>query len=435
MALWVVLWVLAFGADQEVGEEREVEAELSAPEGVDPVQAELTNFCPHLHELPELFADFWRRLHGTALVLQQKLQGASETAALCSQLDLLRQVADGHAGLPFPQVANSCPTLTAIYFEWASELALAAGQPKRARALLQLGAPMQLMAMSRAVFRPDETKQRKDAQRVLLQRYSQKLRDLADTSPRKPWRAASEAVAEVGKVAVRSLCDGNFQGGNLENASFQVTLRNHLAYAEKWGYEYQMLNETPLADQEPQFGKLQIAIDVLSAEDAPEWLLWLDCDSLVANRSISLAQLLQTYGLHEAHFVVAEEVSGINSGVFLVHRQGLRFLRQALGSDWRFVWDQTMLLHQMSLDSDLFAAAACPHWRQGLEPRDFRWAPQLRLVPQAALNLFGEGSAQQWGAEAWQPGDFILHLAGCPLVEPPCREAFEEVARWAEENN
>ena len=39
-------------------------------QGVDPVQAELTNFCPHLHELPELFADFWRRLHGTALVLQ-----------------------------------------------------------------------------------------------------------------------------------------------------------------------------------------------------------------------------------------------------------------------------------------------------------------------------------------------------------------------------
>lgn len=39
-------------------------------QGMDPVQAELTNFCPHLHELPELFADFWRRLHGTALVLQ-----------------------------------------------------------------------------------------------------------------------------------------------------------------------------------------------------------------------------------------------------------------------------------------------------------------------------------------------------------------------------
>ena len=39
----------------------------------------------------------------------------------------------------------------------------------------------------------------------------------------------------------------------------------------------------------------------------------------------------------------------------------------------------------------------------------------------------------QWGASAWQRGDFILHLAGCPLVETPCREVFEDVARWVEE--
>ena len=39
----------------------------------------------------------------------------------------------------------------------------------------------------------------------------------------------------------------------------------------------------------------------------------------------------------------------------------------------------------------------------------------------------------QWGASAWQRGDFILHLAGCPLVEPPCRQTFEEVAQWVED--
>lgn len=50
---------------------------------------------------------------------------------------------------------NSCPTLMAIYFEWASGLAEDALQARRARALLQLGAPLQLMALSRALMRCD----------------------------------------------------------------------------------------------------------------------------------------------------------------------------------------------------------------------------------------------------------------------------------------
>lgn len=177
-----------------------------------------------------------------------------------------------------------------------------------------------------------------------------------------------------------------------------------------------MLFRSPLSDQEPQFGKLQVAIDLLGSDDPPDYFFWLDCDALVTNRSISLEELerdralaiegsrwfamrtplfdtrgnfwlmrvrgeddgendqitcsscadlffhmqdkgsvatdicsimmmiakprcckscssfwaiplgillgwkdlLETYQLHAAHFVVAEEVSGINSGIFLV---------------------------------------------------------------------------------------------------------------------
>ena len=35
-------------------------------------------------------------------------------------------------------------------------------------------------------------------------------------------------------------------------------LRNHRSYAEKWGYDYEMLFQRPVADEEPQFGKLQV---------------------------------------------------------------------------------------------------------------------------------------------------------------------------------
>ncbi|OLP87612.1 putative alpha-1,2-galactosyltransferase [Symbiodinium microadriaticum] len=283
------------------------------------------------------------------------------------------------------------------------------------------------MALSRALFRPDETRAGKEAQSTLSAKYASKLRDLHMKYglEEKEWQIVD--TDHQNWVAVHSLCDSNFAGGNLENVTSGITERNHKSYAERWGYEYTMHTQTPLAEQEPQFGKLQIAIDVLSSEKPPDWFLWLDCDALVTNRSISVESLLRTYQLSEKDFVVAEEVSGINSGVFLVRggaeRRGLRFLEEAMQSDWRFVWDQTMLLRQMAQESDLFGATMCSDFAE-----DFRWAPHFGLVPQHAMNLYGEGSALQWGASAWKPGDFILHLAGCPLTEPACMLCVEEKA-------
>lgn len=50
-----------------------------------------------------------------------------------------------------------------------------------------------------------------------------------------------------------------------------------------------------------------MALEVLS-KDVADWFLWLDCDALVTNRSISIADVLQTYLVTEdAHFVVAED--------------------------------------------------------------------------------------------------------------------------------
>eukprot|EP00434_Breviolum_minutum_P016589 symbB.v1.2.014624.t1/scaffold1072.1/size139929/11 len=289
---------------------------------------------------------------------------------------------------------------------------------------------------------PDESKEFKDRQRAVSREFSAKLQRLRGNVQGQPWQLGT--ISTPLRVVVRSLCDGSFEGGNLENGSFNVTERNHRSYAKKWGYDYEMLFQRPNANEEPQFGKLQVALDILSRDDPPDWFLWLDCDALVTNHSISIEHLLKTYEIGEdVHFVVAEasglwpgETSGINSGVFLLRggTVALHFLKEAMTSNWRFVWDQTMLLHQMAMDSDLLGQGMCSRWRKGEAPAgDFQWASHFKVVPQQALNLYGEGSALQWGASAWKRGEFILHLAGCPLVEAPCRETFDEIAKWVED--
>lgn len=62
----------------------------------------------------------------------------------------------------------------------------------------------------------------------------------------------------------------------------------------------------------------------------------------------------------------------------------------------------------------------------------------VRLYNHKALTLLTSlsnigHSRLEWGTSAWKRGEFILHLAGCPLVEAPCRETFDEIAKWVED--
>lgn len=157
LALALFCWLPGLRA-QDVDEE--VQGLLGLIRRETNVAGALETFCPHLHEVPAIFTTFWEKLHRTAVQLERDLAAHADASdpqheirALCVQLALLRTVVHGDAGLAFPQAANSCPTLLGIYFEWASGLALRVEQPRRARALLQLGAPLQLMALSRAMMR------------------------------------------------------------------------------------------------------------------------------------------------------------------------------------------------------------------------------------------------------------------------------------------
>ena len=55
-----------------------------------------------------------------------------------------------------------------------------------------------------------------------------------------------------------------------------------------------------------------------------------------------------------------------------------------------FVWDQTMLLHQMAMDSDLLGQDMCSKWRKGEDvSHDFHWAQHFRVVPKHVQHSVG----------------------------------------------
>merc|ERR1712137_446177 len=137
---------------------------------------------------------------------------------------------------------------------------------------------------------------------------------------------------------------------------------------------------------------------------------------------------LHTYALPQkhdedgAHFLVAEDPGGINTGVFAIRNSlwSMGFLERVASSAFTVAWDQSMFFWDMvrgALEMDLGQFAA-----------DFRYPSQVRLVHQAHFNAFVPPASRDWMAHEWRPGDFVRHFAGCPWQEQPCVQMMQETS-------
>ena len=88
------------------------------------------------------------------------------------------------------------------------------------------------------------------------------------------------------------------------------------------------------------------------------------------------------------------------------------------------VWDQSQLLHTLVRRAGLRDCS--------LEDADP--PAEIARVPQSVLNAYHSGTAESWRAYAWQPGDFVLHFAGCPYIEDECREKMEAHVAFIEKD-
>lgn len=369
----------------------------------------------------------WQKLQELAA----SLPAEPPLRALCARLGLVERLLRP----PLLRLAMACPSLTSLQIEAAANASLRLRDFRRAQVLLQLGAPFRLMALSQVLFSPRRVRAEKDAEGAISQRFHialQALKRFGPPPPPQPWKRRAGTDDSL-QVKVMSLCDTG--GGNFNGTAAPVTAENHRAWAKTHGYEYVMLHERPLADLEPQYSKVRIAADAIAPAGAPDWFVWLDCDALVMDRSVSVGTVLDAYNAREADFVIAEEPSGINSGVFFLRGSPTaRLFMEVVGSsDWSMVWDQSMFLNGMVARSDLFGAEACSS--EEAVWRTFEWSAGMMTVHQAAMNLYSAGSAAQWGAAAWEEGGFIIHFAGCPLSHPKCWQKFVAAADWAREHS
>lgn len=242
-------------------------------------------------------------------------------------------------------------------------------------------------------------------------------------------------------VEVHSICsykpDPTSKTG-LNSPLLQMSVPNHQAYAARHGLRYVLHTESALPDREAHYSKMFVVYKRFAGEKAtwaqaatahegrpPDWIFFMDCDAFFTDFSTSLHDLLQTYAsptqadVEGAHFLVAEDPGGINTGVFAIRNSpwSMSFLERVVSSTFTVAWDQSMFFWEIirgALDID------------PSRYEDFRYPLQVRLIHQAHFNAFVPPASRDWMAHEWQPGDFVRHFAGCPWQEPTCLQMMQE---------
>ena len=251
---------------------------------------------------------------------------------------------------------------------------------------------------------------------------------------------------------------GGGGGGGDDDAQrlLDMVRRNHELYTRMHGYRYEAATEVVDSSRSAHWQKLLLLLRVLDAPHPPRWALWIDADAVFTQLDTPLTDVIAAHHrpLHAvnasvpADFIVTGNMHVVwNTGVFVV--QNTAWARDALrrmfhltdGGNggmcgWRDNGAALALLAGLTASDkgSSKARTACAAMKRPCVTQqdvsavaaagvvDARVAQHVAVAPQRALNAMSGLAMKSTcghpnpGCELqdswWQPGDFVLHLAG-----------------------
>jgi len=177
------------------------------------------------------------------------------------------------------------------------------------------------------------------------------------------------------------------------NSIYENAISSFYQYAQIHGYEFQFNNYRYDTERQVFFMKLNSILEKVIIglkEKKYDWIFWVDSDVVLANPNIKLEAFLPNKGMNNIHLIIADDVNGLNAGVFLlrVHPWSLNLLMRAMS--YSYFNDKKGLKYadQSSLNNVLYESKEEDHYI---------------VVPQNWFNSY---------IGLNKDGDFLLHLAG-----------------------
>jgi hypothetical protein len=193
-------------------------------------------------------------------------------------------------------------------------------------------------------------------------------------------------------------------------------LKSQAAYAGRHGFDYVQLGMIPGdRNRSPHWYKIALAYKLFQAGYAN--VMFIDADAIITNPAIDAASFCAALAKEEKAFYAAEDLNGVNTGVFFVRNcpDAARLLD--------LIWQHDLGGHsEREQDALVYLMDRYPQVRGLVKIAD-------------AGNLFNsfpsEGETglecRRYQPNTWKPGDFVCHFAG--LRGPELQRMIAEYGR------
>lgn len=219
----------------------------------------------------------------------------------------------------------------------------------------------------------------------------------------------------------------------------KYTLHNHRSYAKKHGYDYWFRNgkidggkysdpqgknrifELGLYWQKIEAVQQALALKDASGKPRYDWVMWIDADAFFTNQQEKIENVLDGAG-SDTFMAISQDFPGgtcVNTGVWLIkNTQEGRSLIDLVTQTFPSYKNQ-QYPEQMAVGDVVFSYVSKqqieensvqPYERRGCDPS--RIISGVKVLPQRALNAYYTSYAMGIQSAAWQPGDYIAHVAG-----------------------
>ena len=194
------------------------------------------------------------------------------------------------------------------------------------------------------------------------------------------------------------------------------TPRNRYMYARRHGYEALVFTDRIFASGDVQHGKLALLLSLLGS-GLYEWLMWMDCDSVIINGAKSIESIIARYEQPATNLIITEELLGLSSANFLIKNTAwsIDFLQKAFD----------ICANQLPLFGDqdgIIVASMYP---------SLELDSHITVIPQNEINAYDALNAHHMGIDAYSKEDLLVTFPQCreSSCNPLFRAAFDAVER------
>lgn len=192
--------------------------------------------------------------------------------------------------------------------------------------------------------------------------------------------------------------------------------QNKKLYCEHWGYPYHVKTEG--FTFVPSYEKIKFMLDIMREHPEYDWLYWAGTDTLITNFYIKLESFVD----NNYNIIIAKDINDINADSFMIKNS--KESQDYLEYIWSLApkynnhifWEQQAMIDNMDKYEHLF-----------------KFVPQKTfnsfLYKQLYWHIYGSSIDKTGHDGQWEPGDFLLHVAGSSFPKKEILQQFLGLVR------